>query len=90
MSTPENHGYDRTLFASINESRSTRVAFGVLVKFGGQVRITDLLSVVGFPAGSDFAVGNVPTVAASAALAAVGAAVLPAVVLDGSVVQRVA
>jgi hypothetical protein len=65
-------------------------SFGVLVKFGGQVRITNALSVVGFPAGSDFAVGNVPTVAASAALAAVGAAVLPAVVLDGSVVQRVA
>lgn len=65
-------------------------SFGALVKFGGQVRITGALSVVGFPAGSDFAVGNVPTVAASAALAAVGAAVLPAVVLDGSVAQRVA
>jgi hypothetical protein len=74
-------------------SRATIAAaasFGALVKFGGQVRITTAPTVVGFPAGSDFAVGNVPTVAPSAAFAAVGATLIPAVVIDGSIAQRVA
>ena len=74
-------------------SRATIVAaasFGALVQFGGQVRITTAPTVVGFPAGSDFAVGNVPTVAPSAAFAAVGATLIPAVVIDGSIAQRVA
>ena len=65
--------------------------FGILARRGGTVRMTGLPTVTGGTAGvNDFAVGEVPTLGASALFAAAGVALLPAVVLDGSVVQRVA
>lgn len=62
--------------------------YGVLAQLGGKVRLTGVPNVAGGVA--DFAVGNVPTLATSGSFAAVGTALLPAVVLDGSVAQRVA
>jgi len=65
--------------------------FGILARYGGKARLSGLPTVTGgTPGVNDFAVGNVPTLGASALFAAAGVALLPAVVLDGSVVQRVA